>query len=103
MDAGNSSSSRPMPWTLLPATVLLIVLILFNIDGGHYSVHDLLSLGNAITLGIFLAGLLGGLVVVNALSGRRLRTAGRMAVVIAVASCVGIAITILAFLFIERA
>ena len=93
-----SAPPRPIHWGLLTAFALLITLVLFYIDEGRYTLEGLEQPGNIVAMSFYLAGLLVGLFVMNALFERWRPGAGRTALVLGLGTVVGITLTIL-FIF----
>ncbi len=51
-----TSTPRPLHWSLLFTTALLVTLLLYFIDEGRYSLEGLLTVGNGIAMVIHFAG-----------------------------------------------
>jgi hypothetical protein len=89
-----SSSTKPVHWSVLVITAVLITLLLFYIDEGRYTLSGLERPGNIVAMSLYLAGLLVGLFVMATLFAKRPPGAGRTALVLGLGSTAGVALTI---------
>jgi hypothetical protein len=89
-----SSPSKPVHWSTLLITAVLITLFLFYIDEGRYTLSGLEKPGTIVAMALYLAGLLVGLFVMATLFAKRPPSAGRTALVLGLGSTAGVALTI---------
>lgn len=89
------TAQRPLHWSLLLGAALLLTLFLFYIDEGRYTLRGLEQPGNIVAMSLYFVGLLLGLFGMNALFGRQRPGAMRTALILALGSITGIALTIL--------
>ena len=66
-----TTTPRPLHWSLLLGTALLVTLFLYFIDEGRYSLEGLFTTGNAIAMGVYLIGMLLGLALMANLFAKR--------------------------------
>ena len=62
---------RPLHWSVLLATAILVTLFLYFIDEGRYSLEDLFTTGNLVAMAVYFIGLLLGLLIVALAFARR--------------------------------
>jgi hypothetical protein len=82
-------SARPLHWSLLLGTALLVTLFLYFIDEGRYSLEGLLTVGNVIAMAIYFVGLVAGLFTVSSLFKRRSPSASRTALILVLGTVLG--------------
>lgn len=88
-----TAARKPIPKCLLVGTALFIVLGLFFIDEGHYSLHGLFTVEHMLVLGIYLGGLFLGISGTARLFARRPAGVVRVALVVGLGSLVGLVLT----------
>ena len=84
-----TSTPRPLHWSLLFTTALLVTLLLYFIDEGRYSVEGLLTVGNGIAMGIYLLGMLLGLALMAQVFAKRHPSPARTLLVLSLGTVVG--------------
>ncbi|MBL7984770.1 MAG: hypothetical protein JNM91_07215 [Flavobacteriales bacterium] len=62
---------RPLHWSLLLGTAIIITLFLYFIDEGRYSLEGLFTVGNIIAMGVYLIGMVAGLFLMAQLFAKR--------------------------------
>lgn len=88
----HATTLRPLQWSLLLGTALLVTLLLYFIDEGRYSLEGLLTVGNSIAMSVYFIGLVLGLFVMARLFAERPAGTVRTALVLVLGSLLGIAI-----------
>lgn len=92
-----SNPARPIHWSLLLGFALLVTLFLFFIDEGNYTLRGIEEPGNIVAMSLYFLGLTVGLFATNAWLAKRRPGIGRNALVLALGSIAGVAITVLFF------
>ncbi len=88
----NQPIPRPVHWSVLLGTALLVTLFLYFIDEGRYSLEDLLTTGNLIAMSIYFIGLLLGLLIMALALARRRPGAGRTVLTLTLGTILGFVI-----------
>lgn len=83
---------RPLHWSLLLGTALIVTFFLYFIDEGRYSLEGLFTAGNMIAMGIYLIGLVLGLLLTAQLFAKRQAGPLRTALVLSTGTIIGIVI-----------
>lgn len=83
---------RPLHWSLLLGTAILITLFLYFIDEGRYSLEGLFTVGNMIAMGVYLVGLVLGLFLTARLFAKRESGPLRTALALSIGTVVGVLI-----------
>lgn len=83
---------RPLHWSLLLGTAILITLFLYFIDEGRYSLEGLFTVGNMIAMGVYLVGLVLGLFLTARLFAKREPGPLRTALALSIGTVVGVLI-----------
>lgn len=86
------STQRPVHWSVLLGTALLVTLFLYFIDEGRYSLEELLTTGNLIAMSIYFVGLLLGLMLVALALARRSPGPGRTILTLLLGTTLGVGI-----------
>ena len=84
-----TSTPRPLHWSLLFATAVIGTLLLYFVDEGRYSLEGLLTVGNALAMGIYLLGLLLGLALMARLFAKRHPSQARTLLVLSLGTVIG--------------
>lgn len=84
-----TTTPRPLHWSLLFVTALVVTVFLYFIDEGRYSLEGLLTVGNGIAMGIYLLGLLLGLAFMAQLFAKRHPSPVRTVLVLSLGTVVG--------------
>lgn len=82
-------ATRPVHWTYLLGTALLVTLTLYFIDEGRYSLEGLNTTGNLVAMSFYFIGLVVGLFTVSALFERRAPGPTRTALVLGLGTLLG--------------
>ena len=64
-------AQRPLHWSVLLGTAILVTLFLYFIDEGRYSLEDLFTTSNLVAMAVYFIGLLLGLLIVALAFARR--------------------------------
>ena len=86
---------KPIPAVLLLGTALCIVLFLYFIDEGRYSMQGLFTVEHGAVLGIYLVGLFLGMRWMSRVFSARPAGAGRLLLVLGLGSVVGLTLGLL--------
>ena len=89
MNAMATTTPRPLHWSLLLTTALLVTLFFYFVDEGRYSLEGLFTTGNAIAMGVYLIGMLLGLALMAKLFAKRHRSPIRTLLVLTLGIVLG--------------
>lgn len=92
-----TDSYKPIHWSLLVLTALVITLFLYFIDDGRYSLEGLLTVGNLIAMSFYFVGLIVGLFFSAVLFDKRPPGIARFVYTVMLGSTLGISLTLLFF------
>jgi len=98
-----TTPNRPIHWTKLAGTALVVTLFLYFIDEGRYSLSGLFTVGNLVAMSFYLLGLLVGLFGIAVLFARHEPSFGRTAMVLMLGSAVGVMLTVAFFYLLHGA
>lgn len=92
------SDHRPLHWSFLLGTALLVTLFLYFIDEGRYSLEGLFTVGNIIAMSVYLIGQVGGLFLISRLFADRPPSPARTTAVLVLGSLIGFVLGLLMFM-----
>jgi hypothetical protein len=84
-----TTTPRPLHWSVMLGTALLVTLFLYFIDEGRYSLQDLFTSGNIIAMGVYLIGMLLGLALMAKLFAKRRPSPVRTTLVLSLGTLLG--------------
>jgi len=85
----NVPPQRPVHWSLLLGTALVVPLFFYFIDEGRYSLYGLFIADNMIAMGVYLIGMMLGLMLMSRVFAKRHPSPVRTASVLLLGTVVG--------------
>lgn len=85
-------ATRPLHWSKLLSTAILVTLFLYFIDEGRYSLEGLFTTGNLVAMAVYFTGLLLGLVLMAMAFARRKPGPGRTVLTLGLGTILGFGI-----------